>query len=564
MKKPWLIAGAVILVAAIAVIGVLLVQAGDLRKQTDELTAKVETAEKSLAEAKAEAAAALASAAEAEAAAEKSAAEKAEAEAAAAEAVAAAEKSAAEKAEAEAMAAEAAAQAEAAAAEVVAAMAQAQAEAAPAEPFVIKIRDTVVSVGEAQAYFDEVYNYYNDYYLNYGMALSAEEIGYIREEAINSLLTKTVMGLKVEEYGLGEISEEEVAEYKAESDINFEQGLTDIMNYYGYSRDEALEALESYGITQESEFETYLTNVPFERLVQYVTRDIAVSQEDIEAEYAAYVESDKATYENDVATYELYTNYYGSQSFYMPTGYRMVKHILLEIPEQIAADMIDYQTDISAAESVLAALTDELAALENEAEGEEDAAPRAPEEIQADIDAKKAELAELNEKFDALQERILPELQAQIDEIMGKLEGGASFDSLIQEYGKDPGALVYMDGYLVHTDSVIWDVVFRDTAMGLEKIGDVSRPVLTDFGVHIIQYAADAPSGAVPITEEISEAIREGLQATVRDEALSVQLQAWLSEYDLEMNADLIVLPEAQEAPEGDAGHVPDDDSGHE
>jgi len=243
---------------------------------------------------------------------------------------------------------------------------------------------------------------------------------------------------------------------------------------------------------------------------------------------------------------------------YVPTGYRLVKHILLEIPEEIASGLIDYQTDISAAESVVNLLTDELYALENETEDEEAAAKRAPEEIQAEIDAKKAELAELTEKFDALRARILPELAALIDEIMAKLEGGASFDSLILEYGKDPGALAYPEGYLVHKDSVIWDILFRDAAMALEKVGDVSEPVQTDFGVHIIQYAGDAPSGAVPITAEIADSIRQGLMDAARDGAFSAQLQAWLNEYEFFMNADLIVLPEAQEAPEGEVGHSHD------
>ncbi|MCL1964035.1 MAG: peptidylprolyl isomerase [Firmicutes bacterium] len=430
---------------------------------------------------------------------------------------------------------------------------------------VIKVGDTEILLSQVQEIFDYLYNEYNDYLSNYGMTLGADEIALIRDEAINCLIQDTVISRKIEEYGLGEITEEDMAAYRKEAEENFENELGELQNYYGISREEGLQLLEDNGYTKESEVERYLANIPNMRLYQLVTGDTVVDQAKVDAEYAKRVEDSKASYGDDAATYEIRTNYYGSEGLYVPAGYRMIKHILLDIPEQIAAEIEACDTDIAAAQSAVDALNDELYALENEAEpvDDEEIEPRAPEAIQADIDAKKAELAEMEEKCAALRETILPALTAQVDEILGKLKSGATFDSLIAEYGKDPGMAYYAEGYMVHKNSVVWDTTFRDTAMALEKVGDVSEPVLTQFGVHLIQYVGDVPGGALPITEALAEEIRAALLAKEQSAAFDTQYQAWVDEYSIEVHPELIVLPQAQAAPagevlpEGDAEDLP-------
>ena len=51
-------------------------------------------------------------------------------------------------------------------------------------------------------------------------------------------------------------------------------------------------------------------------------------------------------------------------------------------------------------------------------------------------------------------------------------------------------------------------------AMALEKEGDVSEPVLTSYGIHLILHGGDLASGPVPL-----EAVRENLEAAALDEA---------------------------------------------
>ena len=39
--------------------------------------------------------------------------------------------------------------------------------------------------------------------------------------------------------------------------------------------------------------------------------------------------------------------------------------------------------------------------------------------------------------------------------------------------------------------------------MALEKVGDVSNPIVGQYGVHILQYLRDVPGGAVELTDEM-------------------------------------------------------------
>ena len=60
-----------------------------------------------------------------------------------------------------------------------------------------------------------------------------------------------------------------------------------------------------------------------------------------------------------------------------------------------------------------------------------------------------------------------------------------SFDELIQEYGTDPGmqdAATRAEGYPVHMDSTNWDAAFTAGAFTMEKIGDISEPVVGSYG----------------------------------------------------------------------------------
>ena len=83
---------------------------------------------------------------------------------------------------------------------------------------------------------------------------------------------------------------------------------------------------------------------------------------------------------------------------------------------------------------------------------------------------------------------------------------GAKFDSLIEQYGKDPGMEVYPEGYVFTKGEMVEP--FEKAAFGL-KDGEISEPVKSDYGYHIIQRQALPQS----MTEETLGGIVNQIQA---------------------------------------------------
>ena len=122
------------------------------------------------------------------------------------------------------------------------------------------------------------------------------------------------------------------------------------------------------------------------------------------------------------------------------------------------------------------------------------------------------------------------------NEIKARLDAGASFDDLIKEYGTDSGMeddATRSAGYPVHSDSIIYDETFKNTAMALEKVGDISDPVVTQFGVHILNYLRDIPGGPMELTEDMKKAFGETILTNLQNEALQNAAQQWLAECEI-------------------------------
>ena len=105
-------------------------------------------------------------------------------------------------------------------------------------------------------------------------------------------------------------------------------------------------------------------------------------------------------------------------------------------------------------------------------------------------------------------------MQDTLDEIQARIDAGEDFQALIDEYGEDPGMQdepTATVGYYVSADSTVWDTAFRDAAMLLANVGDISEPVLGMSGIHIIRYEGDVTPGAVPLEEVRGQLFDEAL-----------------------------------------------------
>ena len=93
------------------------------------------------------------------------------------------------------------------------------------------------------------------------------------------------------------------------------------------------------------------------------------------------------------------------------------------------------------------------------------------------------------------------------------------------------------EGYMVAAESETWVTSFRDGAMALEKPGDVSQPVRSSYGLHIIRYENDVAGGPVAY-ESVHDSLSEQLTEEALDIYFNALLEQWQSEAVIESYPD--------------------------
>ena len=388
--------------------------------------------------------------------------------------------------------------------------------------------DGIVWLEDAQKQFDEA----SAMYTQYGIPVEnyATEI---KQSIVESLVRKAVLDAKAEEMGLSAPDEATMAALTEQANADLETYIGYYSSYFakeGASDEENREAtvkgLADNGISAETLLKDRVENYVSEQLHDAVTKDVAVSDEDVQAKYQSMIEDDKDSYAEDDAAYNSARSG-GEAVAWNPEGYRAVKHVLVKFNEDQAKQYTELQ-------SALSGLNDELAALDNPkptaepAEGEEageteeeEAAPRTREEIQADI-------GEIGASIEALYSQLMPRAQ----EVVDAFNGGADFDSLIDKYGEDPGMTrepTRTQGYAVSEKSTYWDPAFTEGAMSIAGVGQISQPVRGKNGVHIIYYLSDITPGEVPF-EDIKDAVAAAALEDKVAQTYDDQVAVWVEE----------------------------------
>jgi len=296
------------------------------------------------------------------------------------------------------------------------------------------------------------------------------------------------------------------------------------------ARADALNYLETnYGYTEDSYVQEVVEGQPlndaYAALLEELKAsrtDLAASDEDIQKLYDETVAEEIESIGNEASTYEFYQNYYGYQFHYVPEGYRGIIHILLKVDEELLNNWQDlaarYEESLTATE-------------ETESTGSAEAT-EAPAETPEPVTA---------EMVEAARQAILDSQKTAIDQIKAKLEAGTSFEDLIAEYGTDPGMQDennLKNGYSVHPDSITYDTDFTQAAATLEKVGDVSEPVVSQFGIHILKYLRDVPAGALEMSSEEKEDLRAEIEEERLQLAFSEYFDSWVASADVVWTAE--------------------------
>jgi hypothetical protein len=392
--------------------------------------------------------------------------------------------------------------------------------------------------------FDVVADYNNQFsylyyiYSMYGYTVDHEMAHGILDSVLEAHMNTRASLLKAEEMGIvltdeerGEAEEAAQAAYQESYDSAYASAEGDTEEL---KRKNTLYALYERGETPEMHAQQQVWTRIVDKVEAAVKAEVGeIAGADLEAAYDARVIEDQAAYENNLSGFETDMNDPEKLITWMPEGYRTVKHILVKVDEDALAPVTAANSALNAANSQLSALEEELGAASGAPADEAgEAAPRAASDIQADIDAKQAEIANLEADLAEKRAACLATVQEKLDEIYEKLAAGESFDSVMAEYGEDPGMQsepAMTRGYVVSAASTVWDTNFRDAAMALEGVGDYAlEPAIGASGVHIIYYYADVTPGAVPL-ETIRDAFAASALAEAQDAHMQEQLAKWVA-----------------------------------
>ena len=308
--------------------------------------------------------------------------------------------------------------------------------------------------------------------------------GILREVVVDTLAEEAIVQYMAGQLGLG-LTEEQQAQFAEEAQQAYE-GLVDsyyqtyLANQYE-SEEEGLAAAAQAVIEMGYDYDYYLEALTDNQLISnvydYVTKDVTVSEEEIEAAYDSYVADDEAPYADPYQ----FENAFSSDTtiYYTPEGYRNVKHILFKFSDEQAASYDELTTRLAdlEAEQLAAAATPapeateaaETAETEATAEAEPTEAPRAASEIEADI-------AEASEQA--------------------------------------------------------WDPAFTEGALSIEEVGGLSAPVRGVYGIHLIYYAGDIAAGATPL-ETVHDEVEELTLQNKVSQTYADQVSAWKEELNL-------------------------------
>ena len=399
--------------------------------------------------------------------------------------------------------------------------------------------DGVVWLDDVQAAYDSV----SAQYASYGLDLAAygmEET--VKKDLVDSAVEDAVIKAKAAELGLDQFDETALAEFAASADETMESYIDYYLGYYYADAEEITDEMraeaEKYwtdnGFSREAYAESLQKDAINEAVYEYVTKDVAVTDEDIQAEYETLVSENQESYTND-RTYNSDRNA-GVTIAWNPEGYRAVKHVLIKFNDEQSALYSDLQSQLDSLnaekDAIVAAQTATEApeataeATEETAEPEETEAPlRTLEEVNADIAACTTEV-----------EALYAQLMPTAEEVVAAFNAGTSFDELIAKYNEDPGMTsepTATIGYAVSADSTTWDPAFTEGAMSIAEVGQISAPVRGSHGIHIIYYMGDVTPGAVSLDEirgKVTElALKDKQAAAYRD-----QVAAWVAEANVE------------------------------
>lgn len=381
------------------------------------------------------------------------------------------------------------------------------AQGADDERVLAVVNGVQVSVDEAEREFQDNAAFYRE------SGQSDAEIQKLREQMARECVMNEILRQKAEELGLSSFTEEETASYRADAQNQYDNMLTYYMDYFaedGLTEDEVREQTVAYfdqsGYTVDSILAQQLADAAQDRLYEYVTQTVEMTEAELQDYYAQRVETDRQEYSENLYAFE-YALSGESVVTYIPAGFRTVRALLVRFSDEDTMTMFD--------------LTQRR------------------EELMADEQSNREAIAEV----DAQIEQATASVREVISGIQARLNAGEDFMSLMQEFNEDVTSEMEpfaSQGSYVSADSVVWPAEFVQAAMALQNPGDVSQPVTVYYGMYLIRYEGEVPEGPVALSEVHDALMREAVESK-KQQAYQEQIDQWYAQADVTLYLDHLV-----------------------
>ena len=326
--------------------------------------------------------------------------------------------------------------------------------------------------------------------------------GYSASEVADSVLqtvltykaAEKLIALRAKAEGMDVITDEDKAKIAAQA----QQVYDDQLEYYtafvaepGMSADEIKAAAEKYmrdeeDITLQSITDEITADWPAEKYYQMIVKDVTVTEDEIKAFYDEQLAEQRENYSQYPEEFE-FAHTDGLVILYRPEGYRAVRDILIPFEND--------EDEIKATE-----LEDQISQLDPIGDAQR------IQELEAELNP------------------LYAPLEATAQQITDRLQAGEDFLKLADEFGKDEmmeTEPVRSEGYYISENSFLYSTEFIQGSMILDRPGQVSSPLRSASGLHLVQYLSDVTPGDVPL-EEVHDAIEA--------QALQVRQRAYYDE----------------------------------
>ena len=382
--------------------------------------------------------------------------------------------------------------------------------------------EMTVTLSEVKTEYDEMLAYYAYMYSMYGMQVDEYDTEFQSE--IAQMVVGNAIDVKVVKRWAEANGYEMTEERREKIEKAASEQLAEARDYYkeylsgtGLEGEQLEQMIEEQLATGGYTLETFVESQTVQDIIAYITEKsaegVAVTDEDVRAQFNATIEEKKKSYAESADAF--ITDYLtGGPLYVTPEGVRIVKVIYFEAdPEEAPAEAAETAT---AAEATEEAPADETKADTEEAASATTETAAATEPTEKSADRAANALRQITEKT-------------------------MTFDEAMKAFNEDSSSEEELNrGYPVASGSEYYSEEFVKAAMALEKPGDVSGVVETDYGCFIFLYDRDLEPGEAKF-EDFAETEKENLLATRKDEAYNALLEQIITDGKVEMK-DLTVL----------------------